>query len=302
MAAFGLLVSALVLGPASGAVEAGGPEGQVAAESASPKGQAELADGEPTDGDPERRAERRDPAAALAAAVEGGGVPDEILDEDDEDDEATEEADDPLEGVDLRAVPRLDAPRTRADEIRDYWRRGFHSGVGSFNLVYGGPVRTYTFAGSPLRSRFTLGMSLRVLFHPRVQVSFTIRGQRWETLGPGPTMGAGAIFMELDYGLPLLALPTDWRVRPELVARIGGGAGAVTASFDDVTGENVEFSDLDRLTVGLTAAAEAQLDVRVHDLVYVRAFGGVSRSLYNFGALSFARDLQWFAGVGVGFY
>ncbi|MCA9660477.1 MAG: hypothetical protein KC486_19190, partial [Myxococcales bacterium] len=194
--------------------------------------------------------------------------------------------------------------RSRSRQIRDYWRSPPKEGIGWVGFYYGGPASRQDIEGVAVRSRYTLNFDAAVLIRPRIYFGFAYRRSKWRTVDVDPALNLNINRLEVYYGLPLLALPPTWRVRPELYGIAGLGFGWAVARFAyDDGGSDVDAS----VGGGAILGAEAALDVRTGEKYGVRLRGGVIRGLYSYAQdhlaeRRFADSLQWFAGLSVGFY
>ncbi|MEZ4385518.1 MAG: hypothetical protein R3A79_29600 [Nannocystaceae bacterium] len=210
-----------------------------------------------------------------------------------------------------KADPSASGPRVsdarrkgeRGREIRDYWRNPPKEGAAWIGLYYGGPVAKQDIEGVAVRSRYTLGFDAAVLLRPRLYFGFAYRRSKWRTVDVDPALGLNINRLELYYGLPLLALPPSWRLRPELYALAGLGFGWAVGRF--TYGDGSSESDAS-VGGGAILGAEATVDVRTGEKYSLRLRGGVLRGLYSYvqdhvAERRFADSLQWFAGMSVGF-
>lgn len=184
--------------------------------------------------------------------------------------------------------------------------------------AYSVPVGPFDFPGTQRitqTSGFDVGGTLHV--HPRIALRLQFHRNRWETQGdaePGVLdredyMGRR---MELLYGLDLLGLPYQWRVRPSLSLYGGGGVNwanstRVTGTVDPVTGTPTGSAEKDKaITLGAVVVAEAGLHVALKK-VHFAILGGISKPFMAWkdgfvgDADAFTKALRVQIGLAIGF-
>jgi hypothetical protein len=184
--------------------------------------------------------------------------------------------------------------------------------------AYSVPVGPFDFPGTQRitqTSGFDVAGTLHV--HPRVALRLQFHRNRWETQGdaePGVLDRedyTGRRF-EFLYGLDLLGLPYQWRVRPSLSLYGGGGVNwanstRVTGFVDPVTGTPTGTAEKDKaITLGAVVMVEAGLHVALKK-VHFAILGGISKPFMAWkdgfvgDADAFTKALRVQIGVAIGF-
>ncbi|MCB9566838.1 MAG: hypothetical protein H6710_06420 [Myxococcales bacterium] len=234
-----------------------------------------------------------DQALAKADALQGPATPQLSL--------AIPEDGDGDRSLRTRPPPRRGAS-DRRQQIRDYWRHPPRGGPSWIGFHAGAPIGPRDIAGVPIRSRYTFGIDVAALPRPRIHIRFAYRRSAWRTVGVDPTLDLGINRLEIYYGLPLIALPWTWRVRPELFALAGVGMGWAVSDFKSSNGDRRRDPGIGG---GGILGAEAALDVRFSERVDLMLRGGVLRGFYAYAEdhlaeRSFADAISWYAGAAVG--
>jgi hypothetical protein len=162
-------------------------------------------------------------------------------------------------------------------------------------------------------SGFDVGGTLHV--HPRVALRLQFHRDRWETQGDPARLDREDYTgrrVEFLYGLDLLGLPYQWRVRPSLSLYGGGGVNwanstRVTGTIDPVTGAPAGAAAKDKaITLGAVVMVEAGLHVALKK-VHFAILGGISKPFMAWkdgfvgDADGFTEALRFQVGLGIGF-
>ena len=213
-----------------------------------------------------------------------------------------------------RREPR---PRGRlAGQVKDYWR----SGVGKPYVFIGGDYsralgKFKLPGGTPLSDKNGLDVAIGGLLHPRIYIQVMFHREVWEV----PKVQELLVRrLEFIYGLDLLALPPDWRIRPSLMALLGFGLGfgrvdSLAGASDPVLSPALPVSEKRAIGVGGMLGGEFALHLRITKKFEIAPYGGVMIPAYTYsndflaaerridGERGFGRALRWHAGIKIGF-
>lgn len=204
-------------------------------------------------------------------------------------------------------------------EIKDYWRRGLSKPYifvgGDYSKAFG----SYKLAGGvPLSERNAFDISIGALLHPRAYFQFRFHREVWEV----PKVQEILVRrIEIIYGLDLLALPPDWRVRPALMALLGFGFGfgrteSLVGTPDPMNPPPAPTPTLQEgkgIGIGGVFGGDFALHIRVTKKFEIAPFAGITAGAYTYsndfpaaerridGERGFGRAWRWHAGLKIGF-
>jgi hypothetical protein len=204
-----------------------------------------------------------------------------------------------------------------AGEVKEYWRRGLSKPYifvgGDYSRAFG----SYKLAGGlPLDERNAFDVSLGALLHPRAYFQFRFHREVWEV----PKVQEILVRrLEIIYGLDLLALPPDWRVRPALMALLGFGFGfgrneSLVGAPDPMMPQPAPTVEASKgIGIGGVFGGDFALHIRVANKFEIAPFAGVTAGAYTYsndfpaaerridGERGFGRAWRWHAGLKLGF-
>ncbi|MEM7156616.1 MAG: CHAT domain-containing tetratricopeptide repeat protein [Myxococcota bacterium] len=191
-------------------------------------------------------------------------------------------------------------------ELRDYWSDRFDEPMMLFGGSYIGVVGTPRLADDPADHIRGWDFRIRGFTRPHVQFGFDFNRQVWRAPSSPRQTNLNVNRMEFVFGVDVLPLPYDWRVRPALVPYAGLGLawGKVRDTAPD------SFSRSDDLVggAGATFGSDLILFIRLGDRFLVGLRGGISKPLYRLRAGGerldfddeFPRALRWQVGLDFG--
>ena len=191
-------------------------------------------------------------------------------------------------------------------ELRDYWSDKFDEPMMLFGGSYIDAVGTPRLADDPADHQRGWDFRVRGFTRPHVQFGFDLNRQVWRVHdGPRQT-NLNVNRMEFVFGVDVLPLPYEWRVRPALVpyAALGLAWGKVRDTAPD------SFSRSDDLMggAGATFGSDFVLFIRPGKRFVIGLRGGLSVPLYRMRAggerldfdTEFPRALRWQVGLDFG--
>lgn len=209
-------------------------------------------------------------------------------------------------------------PRSRgrlASQIKDYWRSGISKPYIFLGGNYSRSLGKFVLpGGTPLTDKNGFDIAIGGLVHPRAYFQVMFHREVWEVPEVEEILVRRFEFM---YGLDILALPPDWRVRPALMVLLGFGLGfGKTASLVGTTNGPapvLPVAEGKAIGVGGVIGGDFALHIRVTKKFEIAPYGGLLVPAYTYtndflaadrrieGERGFGRALRWHAGIKIGF-
>ncbi|MBZ5709705.1 hypothetical protein [Nannocystis pusilla] len=215
--------------------------------------------------------------------------------------------------------PRRRSSGRLAGEIKDYWRSGVSKPYIFVGGAYSRAIGSYTLPGGlKLSEKNAFDISLGFLLHPRVYFQVMFHRDVWQV----PKVEEVLVRrLEFIYGLDLLALPPDWRVRPALMALLGFGFGfgridSLVGTPDPNEPMPMPLPQVDEgrgIGIGGIIGADFALHIRVTRKFELAPYAGITMPAYAYtndfpaaerhieGERGFGRAWRWHAGLKIGF-
>lgn len=215
--------------------------------------------------------------------------------------------------------PRPPRPRGRlASEIKDYWRSGVRKPYvfvgGNYSRAFG----SYKLqGGTPLKDINGFDVAVGALVHPRAYFQLMFHREVWEVPDVAELLVRR---LEFVYGLDLLALPPEWRIRPALMAMVGFGLGfgrvdslAGSGSDPAVPVPVLPVAEKRAIGVGGLFGGDFAVHIRITDGFEIAPYGGIMIPAYTYtndfpaadrridGERGFGRAWRWHVGLKIGF-